>query len=96
MLPPLRDDDDLPVALATGLTAAQPLMLEESMEERMRALKILEPDLRVQLMSINSGEREARLAALERMGERDLMVSVAYAAGKTAIMTKKTLKRRLD
>jgi hypothetical protein len=72
MLPPLRDNDNLPAALATGITAHHPLMLEESLEQRMQALPILEGDLRAQLMSLALGERDARLAALERMGELEL------------------------
>ncbi|KAJ7915946.1 hypothetical protein B0H13DRAFT_2323814 [Mycena leptocephala] len=71
-LPLLDDQDDPPAALAGALVAAYPRTREQSLEDRMKALPILEVDLRAKLMSLGICEREARVEALERMGELEL------------------------
>jgi hypothetical protein len=47
-------------------------MREQSLQERMQALPILEPYLRDELLALGLEERDARICALERMGETEL------------------------
>jgi hypothetical protein len=71
-LPALDDSEDPPAALAQILVAASVRTLDESLEDHMKALPILETDLHAELTAQSTQERQARIEVLKRMGQLEL------------------------